>query len=129
MQSPPKILIRFFRWYCNDHLAEAVLGDMLELYERRRKKLGKRKADLLFLWNVLCFLQPFAIKKYQHLNTYGMYKSYFKIGWRNLLRNKGYSFINVGGLALGMAVAMLIGLWVYDEISFNKYHRNYEQIA
>lgn len=58
-----------------------------------------------------------------------MYKSYFKIGWRNLVKNKGYSFINIGGLSLGMAVALLIGLWVYDELSFNKYHENYESIA
>jgi ABC-type antimicrobial peptide transport system permease subunit len=58
-----------------------------------------------------------------------MYKSYFKIGWRNLLKNKGYSFINIGGLAVGMAVAMLIGLWVYDELQFNKYHKNYPGIA
>ena len=58
-----------------------------------------------------------------------MYKSYFKIGWKNLLSHKGYSFINIGGLAIGMAVAMLIGLWIYDELSFNRYHKNYETIA
>ncbi|MBA4054926.1 MAG: ABC transporter permease [Marivirga sp.] len=58
-----------------------------------------------------------------------MYKSYFKIGWRNLLKNKGYSFINIGGLAMGMAVAMLINLWIYDELQFNKYHKNYNSIA
>ena len=58
-----------------------------------------------------------------------MYKSYFKIGWRKLLRNKGYSFINIGGLATGMTVAILIGLWIYDELSFNKYHKNYDSIA
>lgn len=58
-----------------------------------------------------------------------MYKSYFKIGWRNLFRNKSYSAINIGGLALGMAVAILIGLWIYDELSFNKYHQNYNRIA
>jgi len=58
-----------------------------------------------------------------------MYKSHFKIGWRKLIRNKGYSFINIGGLATGMTVAMLIGLWINDELSFNKYHKNYESIA
>lgn len=58
-----------------------------------------------------------------------MYKSYFKIGWRNLLRNKGYAAINIGGLALGMSVALLIGLWIYDELSFNKDHKNYDRIA
>ena len=68
-------------------------------------------------------------KAYKNLTTYGMYKSYFKIGWRNLIRNKGYSFINIGGLAMGMAVAMFIGLWIYDELSFNKYHENYKNIG
>ena len=58
-----------------------------------------------------------------------MVRSYLKIGWRNLFRNKGYSSINIGGLACGMAVALLIGLWVYDELSFNKYHKNYDRIA
>lgn len=58
-----------------------------------------------------------------------MIKNYFKIAWRNLIRNKGYSAINIGGLAVGMAVAILIGLWIYDELSFNKYHKNYNTIA
>ncbi len=58
-----------------------------------------------------------------------MIKSYFKIAWRNILRSKGYSFINISGLALGMAVAILIGLWMYDELTFNTYHSNYERIA
>ena len=58
-----------------------------------------------------------------------MLRNYFKIAFRNLVRNKVYSFINIGGLAVGMAVAILIGLWVYDELSFNKYHKNYDKIA
>jgi len=58
-----------------------------------------------------------------------MIKNYFKIAWRNLIRNKGYSAINIGGLAVGMAVAILIGLWINDELSFNKYHKNYDSIG
>ena len=58
-----------------------------------------------------------------------MFKNYFKTAWRNLKKNKGYSAINIGGLAIGMAVAMLIGLWVYDELSYDKYHDNYDRIA
>jgi putative ABC transport system permease protein len=58
-----------------------------------------------------------------------MIKNYFKIAWRNLIKSKGYSTINIGGLAVGMAVAMLIGLWVYDELTFDKYHTNYDRIA
>lgn len=58
-----------------------------------------------------------------------MYQNYFKIAYRNLLRNKAYSFINIGGLAVGMTVAMLIGLWIQDELSFDEYHENQERIA
>lgn len=58
-----------------------------------------------------------------------MLKNYFKIGFRNLTRSKGYSAINIGGLSIGMCVAILIGLWVYDELSFNRYHKNYDRIA
>lgn len=58
-----------------------------------------------------------------------MIKNYFKIALRNLLKSKGYSFINVSGLATGMAVALLIGLWIWDELSFNKNHLHYDRIA
>ena len=58
-----------------------------------------------------------------------MIKSYLKVALRTITRRKGYSFINIAGLAVGMAVTMLIGMWVYDEISFDKFHTNYDRIG
>ncbi|MGB2759311.1 MAG: ABC transporter permease, partial [Maribacter stanieri] len=58
-----------------------------------------------------------------------MFKNYLKIAWRNLWKNKGYTFINVGGLALGMAVTLIIGLWILDELSYNSYFKNKDKIA
>lgn len=58
-----------------------------------------------------------------------MIKNFFKIAWRNLLRNKGFSFINIFGLAIGMAFAMLVGLWIKYEISFDTFHKNSDRIA
>jgi putative ABC transport system permease protein len=58
-----------------------------------------------------------------------MIKSYLTIGWRSLIKNKGYSLINITGLAAGMTVAILIGLWVTDEISFDHYFDNHSSIA
>ncbi|HTF30095.1 MAG TPA: ABC transporter permease, partial [Flavitalea sp.] len=58
-----------------------------------------------------------------------MIRNFFKIAFRNMAKSKTYSFINVLGLAVGLAVSILIGLWIYDELSFNKYHKNYKQIA
>jgi len=57
-----------------------------------------------------------------------MNKNYLKIAWRNLVKNKVYSFINIAGLATGMAVAMIIGLWIYDEFSANKHFKNYSTL-
>lgn len=58
-----------------------------------------------------------------------MIKNYFKIALRNLARNKFSSFINIGGLAVGMAVAILIGAWVWDELTFDTYNPHYDRIA
>jgi ABC-type antimicrobial peptide transport system permease subunit len=58
-----------------------------------------------------------------------MFKNYFKTAWRNLSKNKFSSIINISGLAVGMSVAMLIGLWIWSELSFNKNFSNYNRIA
>src|SRR6202012_5383314 len=58
-----------------------------------------------------------------------MIKNYIKIAWRNLVKNKAHSLINIVGLSVGMAVAILIGLWIWDELSFDKSVQNYKTIA
>ncbi|KAA5541189.1 ABC transporter permease [Adhaeribacter rhizoryzae] len=58
-----------------------------------------------------------------------MLRNYLTTAFRNLIRNKAYSFINICGLSVGMLVTMLIGLWIWDELSFNTYHKNYDSIA
>ena len=58
-----------------------------------------------------------------------MLTNYLKIAGRNLIRNKVYSFINIGGLAVGMAAAMMIGLWIYDELTFNHSFQNHGRLA
>jgi ABC-type antimicrobial peptide transport system permease subunit len=58
-----------------------------------------------------------------------MFSNYFKIAWRNLLKGKWYSLINIVGLATGMAVALLIGLWIWDEFTYNNYHLHHARVA
>ena len=57
-----------------------------------------------------------------------MFNNYLKIAWRNMKRNKAYAFINIVGLAIGMACCMLILLWVQDELSFDRFHENGDRI-
>ncbi len=129
---PPKYAMRFFRWFCQPTMHDYIEGDLLEEYFIRKEEEGKRKADWKFMKDVLLLFRPGIVKPirgFENLTTTAMYKSYFKIGYRNLVKNKGYSFINIGGLAFGMCVAILIGLWVNNELSYNTYHKNYDKIA
>ncbi|MDQ6844534.1 MAG: ABC transporter permease, partial [Bacteroidota bacterium] len=57
-----------------------------------------------------------------------MFKNYFKTTFRNLWKNKGYSFLNIGGLAMGIACAGLIFLWVENELSWNHYFSNRDNL-
>ncbi|HMJ70570.1 MAG TPA: ABC transporter permease [Cyclobacteriaceae bacterium] len=132
MKMPPRLFHRFFRWYCHPKLRDGIEGDLIEFYRERVKRSGKRTADFLFAIDVLLLLRPAIIKPvegHKEINQYGMLKNYFTIGWRNLRRNKGYSAINIGGLAAGMAVTILIGLWIVDELSFNKSFQNYDRVG
>ncbi len=125
-ELPTKLLVALIK----RELAEEVLGDLEEKFYQTLRRESLFKAKLNYWYQVFNYLRPFAIKKYRsNLINNNMQLHYFKIGYRNLSRNKGYSFINIGGLAMGMAVAMLIGMWVYDEFSFNKYHDNYDKIG
>jgi len=58
-----------------------------------------------------------------------MLRNYLKVAFRNLKNGKLFSFINISGLSIGMAATMIIGLWVWDELSFDKYHKNYDRIG
>jgi putative ABC transport system permease protein len=129
--TPPRLAEKLLLWFIKDELAEEVLGDLDEKFYTTLKSNTVKKAKRNYWYQVINYLRPFAFKffKNKNLNNNAMFKHNFKISYRQLLKNKGYSFINIGGLAMGMVVAMLIGLWVQDELNFNKYHKNYGQIA
>jgi len=126
-EHPPRFFLKFFRWYCHPGMLDYIEGDLLEVYDVRLKTVGKRKADLRFMIDVLLLFRPGIIRPrppHQNVNTYGMYKSYFKIGWRNLAKNKSYSLINVAGLALSMACGIFIFSLVNHHLSFDNFHRD-----
>ncbi len=57
-----------------------------------------------------------------------MFKNYLKTAWRNIIRTIGYSLLNIVGLAIGMAVTLMIGLWVYDQYSYDKFLPEYQSV-
>lgn len=80
------------------------------------------RARLNYWYQVIQYLRPFAIRKNKAtLLYYDMYQNYFRISWRSLLRQKMYSAIKIGGLAIGVAACFLISLYVKDELSYDKH--------
>ena len=57
-----------------------------------------------------------------------MLKNYFKIAWRNIMRHKAYSALNIAGLSIGMACSILILLWVQNELSYDRFNTNADQL-
>lgn len=133
--SPPKWADFILEKCIAPHLLEDIQGDLYEVFYKHVKQNGIARARREYALSAFLYLKPFFLKRRKSvystssLFSHDMIKNYFKIAFRTLAKNKVYSFINIAGLALGMAVAMLISLWIFDEISFNKNHKNYERIA
>ncbi|HNH61530.1 MAG TPA: permease prefix domain 2-containing transporter, partial [Cyclobacteriaceae bacterium] len=114
---PHSLLLRFLR----DELAEEVEGDLEEKFYNELKHASAFKAKLNYWYQVIHYLRPFAIRKNKFTAIYyDMYQNYFRVSWRGLLRQKMYSAIKIGGLAIGVAACFLISLYVKDEMSYDK---------
>jgi putative ABC transport system permease protein len=129
--QPPKRSLHFFRWFCRPELVEDIEGDLVEKFHRNVEETGIKKAKNTFTWQVILLLRPglIRIQSNSFENQQLMLRQNLKISWRTLKRNQGFAWINIGGLALGIMASLLIGLWIHDELSFNKDYMNYERIV
>ncbi|WP_222843478.1 ABC transporter permease [Roseivirga misakiensis] len=129
--TPPQLILRFFRMYCNPLLVEAIEGDLVERFEIRASKKGHKKAKRLFIKDVVQLFRPEIIRPItgtQKLNELGMFKNNIVVAKRQLLRHKMYSTIKIGGFALGIAVCLLISLFIKNELSYDKHIPNHENL-
>ena len=127
---PPRLPLKFLRWFCHPDMLEDVEGDVSELFTKRSKD-NKWKARFLFILDVLLLLRPGMIRNFEPINrliNYVMIKNYLKITLRNALRYKGFTLLNLLGLVVGIASSILILLWVDDEINVDKFHVNGDRI-
>jgi hypothetical protein len=122
--------LRFLRWFCREDLLEEIEGDLAEIYFRGCQK-SPAKARRQFTWSVIKHFRPEFIKSIKfevHYNIIAMIKNYFKIAFRNITHHKAYSIINISGMSIGLAASILILLWVQNERSYDKFHKNAGQI-
>lgn len=129
--NPPKWPLRFMRFFIKKEYLEEIEGDMEELFCENVVRLSHSKAKRIYTWDTLKLLRPILLKNLKAIptfNSYAMYKNYFKIAWRNLIKKKAYSVINIFGLGLGIACCVLIFMFVQDELSYDNYHEKGERI-
>ncbi|MEO7990281.1 MAG: ABC transporter permease [Chryseolinea sp.] len=123
--SPPKWPVKFLRFFIRKEYVEEIEGDMEELFFDNAERLSLGKAKRIYIWDMIKLFRPVLLKKLKHtptFNHYAMYKNYLKIAWRNLIKKKAYSAINISGLGLGIACCLLIFMFVQDELSYDNYH-------
>lgn len=129
--QPPRLFLRFFRWFCDPVMAEDIEGDLQEMFQREANGGNLSKAKIKFSISVLKLFRPGIIKKSQQssfIQPAPMFKNYFITAVRSLMRNKGFSAINIVGLAVGLATFSLISFYVYHELSFDRYHTKADRV-
>jgi putative ABC transport system permease protein len=105
---------------------ENLAGDFEEMYERISGKNGKSRALFWYAFQIIKLI-PSYFKNYAYWRL-TMIKNYLKIAFRNIKKHKAYSFINISGLAIGMACCLLIVLHIQDELSYDAFHVNANRI-
>ncbi len=136
---PPRWLDTMVHRLIAPHLREEILGDLHERYALRVKRLGEGKARQRYWHDVLTYLRLSNIKRKPtvrrheefpttYLYSPNMLRNYFKIAFRTLSRNKLYTALNVAGLTFGITCFLLIGLYLFDELTFDQQHRNASRI-
>jgi len=129
--TPPKWPLKVLQFFLKKEYLEEIEGDMEEIFLNNVEQLSLRKAKRIYTWEMLRLLRPILLKNLKQpstFNQYAMFKNYYKIAWRNLLKKKAYSIINIFGLGLGIACCFLIFMFVQDELSYDNYHEKGNRI-
>ena len=124
-------LVRWLFSKCIDSsTSEELLGDLHEMYEERTEVSSKFFAKLMY-WidaiHLLTGFNKFQMSITQNRSTL-MFQSLFKIAWRNALRQKQFTLLNILGLTLGIATTIFIALYIDDELSFDTFHEKGDRI-
>ncbi len=130
--QPPKWADRFLSWYCNPKLLEQIQGDVHELFYWRLEEEGERKAKRSFAWDVVRLFRWSNIKRKsgqtQKLNNVAMFKNYFKIGIRNLWKQRMPSTINVIGLSLAIGCCLVAFKYIEYQMIRDAFHEKGDRI-
>ncbi|MGB4974206.1 MAG: ABC transporter permease [Cyclobacteriaceae bacterium] len=122
----------FPRWLAskliNDNYLEEFFGDLQEIYEDRVEAKGRFHAGFMYWVDSIHLLIGFSSSRIFKTSHTMMLSNMFKIAWRNAIRQKQFTFLNVMGLTIGIATCFIIGLFVHNELSFDTFHTKGDRI-
>ncbi len=124
--EPPKWPLNLLRFFIKNEYLEEIEGDMEEIYQDCLDVYTEKKARRLYAFEVLKLLRPSLIQRVKGLSRFSNYlllKHYFKIGWRSIKKDKVSSGINISGLTIGLAVFLVLFVFVKYESGFDHFHR------
>ena len=130
-QDPPKLPLKLFRWFCTEERLEELEGDLFEVYQELVEVKGSTVAGIIYWWLVIRSFRSYALKstnRNKPLKIMTHFKHNFTVAWRNLLKHKTTTAINLLGLSIGIATFLGIITIVRYEFSFNKEIPNSDRI-
>lgn len=125
--APPPLAERFLSLILKDEVWNTPLGDFQEFYSSLARERGILRAQLWYWGQILSLLPEKSINALYWRMF--MFKNDIKMALRTIQRNKGYTFINMTGLAVGIASCLLILLFVQHELSYDKFHNYADRIV
>ena len=123
---PPRILELILEWLASSYYSESLPGDFAEIFDRVYREKGKARAWLWYLFHVLKLIPAYIENTF--FWSMSMIRNTTKVAFRSFLRHKGFSLINVSGLALGLACAIVILLWMQHELNYDAFHAKADRI-
>ena len=128
---PPKLPLRFFRWYCHPDFVEDIEGDLRERFDKNTEEKSVRYARRTFTKEIIRLFRPGIIRPMtgiKKMNTFDILTNHFSLTFRSLVKNKSFTAINLIGLSMAFLVCLFCLQYIGFELSYDNYHKNKDSI-
>ncbi|HEY5749738.1 MAG TPA: ABC transporter permease [Chryseolinea sp.] len=128
---PPRWATRLLHWYCRADVVEDLEGDLNEYFQRHAGSKGIWRAKLIYVIDVFKFFRSYTVRKPSFVDLliqWIMIGSYIKTSGRSIVRHKLFSAINIAGLAVSMAVGLVVIVFISDLMSYDMFHEKRDRI-
>ncbi|MGC3948690.1 MAG: permease prefix domain 2-containing transporter [Chryseolinea sp.] len=131
--SPPRLFTKILRWFCPVEYIEEVEGDLRQCFEERVGSKGSMHARISYAKDVIHAIRVYptrntAIRPRSITSFVDAFKHFFTLASRNMVKSKTTTVINITGLGISLTCVLMIGLYIVDEMSFDSFHPNANDI-